>query len=421
MAIENLIQDFLSYYKIRGFKHQGLIVKKNALLFFTAYLRERLNIAEQEGLKKLTKLDLESFGDYLQAKSLSNDTIRTYGQVAKCFLKRSGLLPDNTDWGKPKKDLLTGLPVEMISVYFEYVEKRKNEGYPASTTGRLAEHARNFLKYLVFERNVTRFIDLRKDDVKDYVKYLADQTDGKGNRLYAPSTLRQKTNLVKPFLIFLSKKGLCAAYSGQMGSVRAEDKVSRNILSRKEVVKLFNVKAENPLEFMLKTIQVVLYSSGVRIGELLALKIEDINFEEQEATIFETKTNKERIVQLGEVGTTYLQIFIENIRPLVCRGFVEGTRAFPSAYEGKIPCNETVNRYLSKACTKAGIKKKITCHCFRHSYGSHLLENGAGIKQVSDLLGHEKLATTERYTKLSPEHLRLTLLKYHPRERDRHE
>ena len=421
MAIENLIQDFLSYYKIRGFKHQGLIVKKNALLFFTAYLKERLNITEPEGLKKLTKLDLESFGDYLQAKSLSNDTIRTYGQVAKCFLKRSGLLPYNTDWGKPKKDLLTGLSVEMISVYLEYIEKRKNEGYPASTAGRLAEHARNFLKYLVFERNVTRFIDLRKDDVKDYVKYLADQTDGKGNRLYAPSTLRQKTNLVKPFLVFLSKKGLCAAYSGQMGSVRAEDKVSRNILSRKEVVKLFNVKAETPLEFMLKTIQVVLYSSGVRIGELLALKIEDINFEEQEATIFETKTNKERIVQLGEVGTTYLQIFIENIRPLVCRGFIEGTRVFPSAYEGKIPCNETVNRYLSKACTKAGIKKKITCHCFRHSYGSHLLENGAGIKQVSDLLGHEKLATTERYTKLSPEHLRLTLLKYHPRERDRHE
>ncbi len=416
MSIENLIQDFLSYYKIRGFKHQGLIVKKNALLLFTAYLREKLNITEPEGLRSLTKEKFETFADYLKTKFLSKDTIRTYGQVAKCFLMRNDLLPTGTGWGKAKKDLLTGLPEEMISVYFEYVEKRKNEGYPASTTGRLAEHARNFLKYLVFERNVTRFIDLRKDDVKDYVKYLADQTDIEGNRLYAPSTLRQKTNLVKPFLIFLSKKGLCGGFSGQMGSVRAEDKVSRNILNRKEVVKLFNVKAETPLEFMLKTIQVVLYSSGVRIGELLALKIEDINFEDQEAVIFEAKTNNERIVQLGDVGTAYLKLFIDNVRPNICRGFVEGTRAFPSAYEGKNPCNETVNRYLSKACTKAGIKKKITCHCFRHSYGSHLLENGAGIKQVSDLLGHEKLATTERYTKLSPEHLRLTLLKYHPRE-----
>ncbi len=416
MTIENLVKDFLSYYKIRGFKHQGLIVKKNALIAFTAFIREKLRINEPEGFKSLRKADLENFAGYLQAKSLSIDTIRTYIQVSRCFLKHCGLGVEQTGGGKPQIDLYAGLPEELRSICLEYVEKRKNEGYPASTTGRLAEHARNFLKYLVFERNVNSFSDLRRDDVKDYVKYLADQTDGKGNRLYAPSTLRQKTNLVKPFLIFLSKKGLCGGFSGQMGNVRAEDKVSRNILSRKEVVKLFNVKAETPLEFMLKTIQVVLYSSGVRIGELLALKIEDINFEDQEAVIFETKTNKERIVQLGDVGTAYLKLFIDNIRPLVCRGFLENTRVFPSAYEGKIPCNETVNRYLSKACTKAGIKKKITCHCFRHSYGSHLLENGAGIKQVSDLLGHEKLATTERYTKLSPEHLRLTLLKFHPRE-----
>ena len=421
MAIENLVQDFLNYYKIRGFKHQGLIVKKNALITFTAYLREKLNITEPEGFKSLRKADLENFAGYLQAKSLSNDTIRTYIQVSRCFLKHCGLGVEQTGGGKPQIDLYAGLPEELRSVCLEYVEKRKNEGYPASTTGRLAEHARNFLKYLVFERNVNSFADLRRDDVKDYVKYLADQTDKKGGRVYAPSTLRQKTNLVKPFLIFLSKKGLCAGFSGQMGSVRAEDKVSRNILSRKEVVKLFNVKAETPLEFMLKTIQIVLYSSGVRIGELLALKIEDINFEDQEAVIFETKTNKERIVQLGDVGTAYLKLFIDQVRLLVCRGFIRDTKVFPSAYEGKIPCNETVNRYLSKACSKAGIKKKITCHCFRHSYGSHLLENGAGIKQVSDLLGHEKLATTERYTKLSPEHLRLTLLKYHPRERDRHE
>jgi len=69
-------------------------------------------------------------------------------------------------------------------------------------------------------------------------------------------------------------------------------------------------------------------------------------------------------------------------------------------------------------CRRAGIKKLITCHCFRHSFGTHLLENGAGIKEVSELLGHEDLGTTERYTRLNPEHLRQTLLKYHPRERE---
>ena len=175
MAIENLIHDFLSYYKIRGFKHQGLIVKKNALIAFTAYLKERLNITEPEGLKSLTRADLENFVDYLRAKFLSIDTIRTYIQVSRCFLKHCGLTVEQTGGGKPQIDLYAGLPEELRSVCLEYVDKRRNERYPASTTGRLAEHARNFLKYLFFERNGTRFPDLRKDDVKYYVKYLADR------------------------------------------------------------------------------------------------------------------------------------------------------------------------------------------------------------------------------------------------------
>ena len=161
-----------------------------------------------------------------------------------------------------------------------------------------------------------------------------------------------------PSLFFFQRKAYAADFPGRWEASGLKTRFQGISLSRKEVVKLFNVKAETPLEFMLKTIQVVLYSSGVRIGELLALKIEDINFEDQEAVIFETKTNKERIVQLGEVGTTYLKLFIDNIRPLVCRGFVEGTRVFPSAYEGKIPCNETVNRYLSKACYKSRYQKE---------------------------------------------------------------
>ena len=148
MTIENLVQDFLTYYKIRGFKHQGLIVKKNALFGFTAFIREKLSINEPEGLKSLKKADLENFAGYLQAKSLSIDTIRTYMQVSRCFLKHCGLGVEQTGGGKPQIDLYAGLPEELRSVCLEYVEKRKNEGYPASTTGRLAEHARNFLSIL---------------------------------------------------------------------------------------------------------------------------------------------------------------------------------------------------------------------------------------------------------------------------------
>ena len=87
-------------------------------------------------------------------------------------------------------------------------------------------------------------------------------------------------------------------------------------------------------------------------------------------------------------------------------------------YEGKPLRETTVNKYLKEFCKKAGIKKKISSHCFRHSYGSHLLENGADIKIISDLLGHSKLSTTERYTRMSPENLREVIENHHPREGD---
>jgi integrase/recombinase XerD len=133
--------------------------------------------------------------------------------------------------------------------------------------------------------------------------------------------------------------------------------------------------------------------------------------------VFETKTGKERTVPIGDVGMSYLKLYLEKVRPLVCKGFTDENTVFVSIYEGKTLCHETINRFLGEACGKAEIKKKITCHCFRHSFGTHLLENGAGIKTVSMLLGHTDLMSTEKYTRLNPESLRLTLLKYHPREK----
>jgi integrase/recombinase XerD len=113
----------------------------------------------------------------------------------------------------------------------------------------------------------------------------------------------------------------------------------------------------------------------------------------------------------------YLKLYLEHVRCLVCKGFTDDETVFVSMYEGKKVNTEGVNRNLKRFCKKADIKKRISCHCFRHSFGTHLLEAGAKLKQVSDLLGHSDLSTTEKYVRLNPEQLRLTVLKYHPRER----
>jgi integrase/recombinase XerD len=170
-----------------------------------------------------------------------------------------------------------------------------------------------------------------------------------------------------------------------------------------------------------------LYGSGLRIGEVLSLRFKDIEarldetrlLENKEAVVYETKTNRERRVQLGEVAAGYLRLYLKHVRERIsCRKEKPGPMdyIFVTIRHAEKLSQDTVNRCLKRFCRRAGIKKTITCHCFRHSFGTHLLENGAGIKEVSELLGHEDLTTTERYTRLNPEHLRQTILKYHPRE-----
>ena len=136
------------------------------------------------------------------------------------------------------------------------------------------------------------------------------------------SSVNKHIDALRVFLIWLSKKGEypnCYNIHTSVRRVNEGDKVSRNIFTRKELSALFNRKAENPSEFMMKAIFVILYASGLRCGELLSMKLSDIDeahfFENKEAVVYEPKTRKERIVQFGEVGAAYLRLYLENIRP----------------------------------------------------------------------------------------------------------
>jgi site-specific recombinase XerD len=325
-------------------------------------------------------------------------------------------------------------PAEFQKAYYDYSKAVTKQGRPKRSIQRVKFMIRAFYRYLTEERQVKRFIEIRRTDVKEFTRFLMDLNDTQGNKRYSISSVNIFLTTIRGFLIFLSKQGLCMGLADLVHCVKQEDCLSKNILNRKELVKLFNIKAESLEEFMMKTIIILLYGSGIRIGEALTLRLKDVDLEKKEVYIFETKTNKERTVQLGEVAAGYLRLYIDGVREYINYNQEKETQfQEPQSQEARLTdytfvslerkysfkkklTPETVNKYLKKFCRRAGIKKLITCHCFRHSFGSHLLENGAGIKEVSELLGHEDLTTTERYTRLNPEHLRQTILKYHPRE-----
>jgi integrase/recombinase XerD len=157
----------------------------------------------------------------------------------------------------------------------------------------------------------------------------------------------------------------------------------------------------------------VLYSSGLRVTELVELKINNVYFDLGFLRII-GKGNKERLVPIGRDAMKYLKIYIEEIRVHT---------PIQKGYEGDVFLNKrgkrltrvTVFTVIKELAKKIGLKKTISPHTFRHSFATHLIEGGADLRAVQEMLGHESITTTEIYTHLDRDYLRQVITEFHPR------
>ena len=157
----------------------------------------------------------------------------------------------------------------------------------------------------------------------------------------------------------------------------------------------------------------VLYGCGLRVSELIELKISDINFKEGFLKV-EGKGQKVRYVPLAKYTSHLIKNYIENVRI---------NNKINKKYEdimflnsrGSSMSRVIVFIIIKELADKAGIRKNISPHTFRHSFATHMLQNGADLRFIQEMLGHSSITTTEIYTHLNTEELRDTILKYHPR------
>jgi integrase/recombinase XerD len=154
------------------------------------------------------------------------------------------------------------------------------------------------------------------------------------------------------------------------------------------------------------------YASGVRVSELIGLKSRDVSIDEGLAVVF-GKGAKERIVPVGRAARSALVTYLREIRPHLVRGQAEGT-VFLNA-RGRPLSRMGVWKILRKHVRRAGITKRVTPHTLRHSFATHLLEGGADLAAVQEMLGHADIATTQIYTHVEREYLRDVHRRYHPR------
>ena len=162
-----------------------------------------------------------------------------------------------------------------------------------------------------------------------------------------------------------------------------------------------------------KAIIEVMYSCGLRVSELVNLKLSQVFFDVGFIKAV-GKGNKERLVPIGREAIKYLQIYLENIRVHILPKKNAEDIIFLNRRGGQL--SRVMIFYIIKELTQlAGIKKNVHPHTLRHSFATHLLEGGADLRAIQEMLGHESITTTEIYTHLDRDFLRDTLLRFHPR------
>ncbi|AZA55943.1 site-specific tyrosine recombinase XerD [Chryseobacterium shandongense] len=157
----------------------------------------------------------------------------------------------------------------------------------------------------------------------------------------------------------------------------------------------------------------VLYGCGLRVSELIELKISNINFQEHYIKVL-GKGNKTRFVPLADYTATLLLSYISEIRSKIKVGKRYEDTLFLNT-RGTSMSRVIVFLIIKELTDKAGVSKKISPHTFRHSFATHLLQNGADLRYIQEMLGHSSITTTEIYTHLKTEELRDVILNYHPR------
>ena len=185
-------------------------------------------------------------------------------------------------------------------------------------------------------------------------------------------------------------------------------------LSLEEIEKLISATEENTdLAKRNRCMIEVLYGCGLRVSELTKLQISNINFKENYLKI-QGKGDKVRFVPLADYTADFIKNYINNIRSKQKINPKHSDILFLNSRGAQIS-RQMVFLVIKEIVRKAGIQKNISPHTFRHSFATHLLQNGADLRFIQEMLGHSSITTTEIYTHLNTEELHETILKYHPR------
>ena len=272
----------------------------------------------------------------------------------------------------------------------------------------LKAYAGDSLRFVRFAvaRGVTRPDCVSYDLLRDFVAALIDEG-------YAPSTVARRVSALRTYFSFLLEEGVTSDDPTERLESPRRDRTLPDVLSYGEIESLLrSIPVSDTYAFRDRAMLEVMYGSGLRVSEVTGLRARDLHLEEGLVQVF-GKGSKERLVPVGAGARRSLERYLRELRPRLDRGGSEG-RVFLNR-NGRPLSRMGVWKILRKCAERASLGKRITPHTLRHSFATHLLEGGADLAAVQEMLGHADISTTEIYTHVDRTYLREVHRSCHPR------
>lgn len=261
-----------------------------------------------------------------------------------------------------------------------------------------------YISYLK-ENKINNVCDITKKDITKYIEYL-----NKSN--CSPKTIAHNLTCIKEFHKYLIKDGILNTdYSENVESPKLRKSLPK-VLSIEEVDKLLAFPLVTSFDYRNKAMIELMYSSGLRVSELVGLEINDINILMGTVRCY-GKGSKERIIPIGDVALEYLKVYLDEYRNSLLKGYI-CDKLFLNNH-GKAMTRQGFFKILKGIAKMQDIKTDFSPHTLRHSFATHLLEYGADLRSIQELLGHEDISTTQIYTHISNKQIRDEYDMSHPR------
>lgn len=296
----------------------------------------------------------------------------------------------------------------------------------------------SFKTYLILEKSLSaNSVEAYLNDIGKLAKYCADK-----HQIKTPGEISY--DILKDYLMYVGEAGVTNRTQARcISSIRSffkflvydgqlENNPTRLLEAPKIGRKLPNILTVDEIDAMLKAVEMykpegqrnkaiieVLYSCGLRVSELINIKLSNVNFRMSTIRI-EGKGNKERLIPMGKNAKQEIKLYLK-----MYRDYLDIAKGYEDVLflnkRGTALSRVMVFNIIKHLATRAGLKKKVSPHTFRHSFASHLVGGGADLRAVQSMLGHESILTTEIYTHLNDHYLKDTIDKFHPRAKNKSE